>query len=139
MALEVLLRVKNAGLEARGRLSIPPYRFSRWPGRLRSGRPGRPLLNPLLQKLRHVAVGVQNSDNLQRLCFRPVNNQVGVYGEKPHLGVGQVAPPMSAARKLREISQLVTDGRFHAVGGFLAALVFDETLNLYEVAGCLGR
>jgi hypothetical protein len=96
-------------------------------------------LNALRQNLRHVAVRVQNGDDLQRLRFRAVDNQVRIYGEKPDLGGGQVGPPVSPLRKVREISELAADDGFHTVGGLLAAFLLDVPPDLYEIADCLWR
>ena len=60
-------------------------------------------------------------------------------GEKPDLGGGQVGPPVSPLRKVREISELAADDGFHTVGGLLAAFLLDVPPDLYEIADCLWR
>lgn len=68
-----------------------------------------------------IAVSVQDGNDLQGLRLGAVDNQIRIHREKPHAGSGEVAPPVSPARKIRQIDKLATDDGFHAVGGFLSA------------------
>ena len=95
--------------------------------------------DPSRQNHCHVAVRVQNSDDLQGFRCREVDNQVRIDGEKPDFGVGQVAPPVSPVRKIRKVRELAADHGFHAVGSLLTAFLPDVTPDFYEVAGCLWR
>src|SRR5690242_1093755 len=99
---------------------------------------GAPLVSgvsnaPLRQNLCDIAPRMQNGDDLQRLGLGPVDNQIRIDREKPHVGGSQVTPPMTAIRKRREIGKLAANDGFHAVGGFLTAFLLQVTPDANEV------
>src|ERR1700748_688696 len=73
---------------------------------------------------------MQNGDNLQGVCLRSVNDQIGVDRKKFHRLIRQILAPMAPAWSSSKISDLVADDGFNPVGHLKTGVLLDVAPNL---------
>ena len=60
---------------------------------------------------------MQDGDDLQRLSFWPINDEIRVDEKKSHIGRSQVAPPSVRHLEIRQVNKLAADNGLYAIGG----------------------